>query len=77
LLSEDALRQKGYFDSKKVGNLITKCQRQEGHLVSERENMALVGILSTQLLDHLFLQSFPPTPIREPKDVLVFSPEQS
>jgi len=34
--------------------------------------MALVGILSTQLLDHMFIRHFPAYPIHEPKDVQVF-----
>jgi asparagine synthase (glutamine-hydrolysing) len=38
---------------------VAKCQQQEGRLVSERENMALVAILSTQLLDRQFIREFP------------------
>jgi asparagine synthase (glutamine-hydrolysing) len=59
LLSETALRRGGYFDPMKVMRLTTKCRQQYGRLVSERENMALVAILSTQLLDQQFVQSFP------------------
>ncbi len=59
LLSETALKRAGYFEPAKVQRLIGKCKQQEGKLVSERENMALVNILSTQLLDHQFIQSFP------------------
>ena len=58
LLSDRSIRENGYFDEKKVGGLIKKSSRQDGNLLSERENMALVGILSTQLLDHLFLKNF-------------------
>ncbi len=58
LLSESALRRAGYFDPDKVTRLIDKCVKREGQLTSERENMALVGILSTQLLDHLFISHF-------------------
>jgi asparagine synthase (glutamine-hydrolysing) len=67
LLSEAALRQTGYFHPGKVAKLVEKCRKQEGHLLSERENMALVGIISTQLLDYLFIQKFPPYTIREPE----------
>ncbi|MGQ9647780.1 MAG: asparagine synthase (glutamine-hydrolyzing) [Thermodesulfobacteriota bacterium] len=73
LLSGDALRQAGYFSPGKVTRLIEKCQKQEGYLLSERENMALVGILSTQLLDHLFIRNFPAYPICEPERLRIFS----
>lgn len=59
LLSESSLKQAGYFHPGKVGRLVAKCRKQEGRLVSERENMALVAILSTQLLDHQFVRNFP------------------
>jgi asparagine synthase (glutamine-hydrolysing) len=73
LLSENAIRRTGYFHPKKVMGLLAKCEKQEGHLVSERENMALVGILSTQLVDHLFIRHFPPHPVHEPEEVRIFS----
>ncbi len=59
LLSDTGLKRSGYFDPAKVQRLVTKCQQQEGRLVSERENMALVAILSTQLLDQQFIREFP------------------
>jgi len=59
MLSEPALKRAGYFDPVKVQRLTAKCRQQDGRLVSERENMALVAILSTQLLDHQFIQNFP------------------
>jgi len=73
LLSENTLRQTGYFHPGKVTKLIEKCRKQEGHLLSERENMALVGIISTQLLDYLFIRNFPPYPIHEPEIVKTFN----
>jgi asparagine synthase (glutamine-hydrolysing) len=72
LLSEHALRQTGYFHPGKVTKLLEKGQRQEGYLLSERENMALVGIISTQLLDHQFIQNFPPYPVNEPMNIKIF-----
>lgn len=59
LLSETAIKNAGYFDHKKTAKLVKKSQRQQGTLLSERENMALVGILSTQLLDFQFIKNFP------------------
>jgi asparagine synthase (glutamine-hydrolysing) len=58
LLSAQAIRQSGYFDAVKVARLVEKCHKQAGFLTSERENMALVGILSTQLLDEMFVRHF-------------------
>ena len=73
LLSESVIRQTGYFDPGKVKKLMEKCRKQEGFLLSERENMALVGIISTQLLDHLFIRNFPPYPIQEPDNIRVLT----
>jgi len=58
LLSEKAIQEYGYFDPQKTSRLVKKCQQQKGKLLSERENMALVGILSTQLLDFQFIKTF-------------------
>lgn len=58
LLSETVLRSSGYFDYKKVANLINKCRKSDATLLSERENMAVCGILSTQLIDHMFIRNF-------------------
>ncbi len=59
MLSDEALKRAGYFNPAKVQRLVGKCRQQEGRLASERENMALVAVLSTQLLDHQFIQQFP------------------
>jgi asparagine synthase (glutamine-hydrolysing) len=76
LLSESGITKTGYFDPKKVAILMAKCQRHEDRLLSERENMALVGILSTQLLHHHFVDKFPAYPAAEPKKVQVFRQEK-
>ncbi len=57
LLSESTIREYGYFDAKKTMRLLNKCRRQDGQLLSERENMGLVGILSTQLLHYQFVDN--------------------
>jgi hypothetical protein len=46
-----------------VGKLVQKCRA--GGRVSESEDMGLVGILSTQLLHHLFVEDFAHRPIKE------------
>ncbi len=58
LLSERSLKRAGCFDPARVGHLAEKCRQPSG-LSSERENMALAAILSTQLLDHQFIRNFP------------------
>jgi asparagine synthase (glutamine-hydrolysing) len=74
LLSAQAIRQSGYFNAIKVTNLVEKCHKQAGSLTSERENMALVGILSTQLLDDMFVRHFCPYPAPALQDVQVYGP---
>ncbi len=54
LLSTQALQTSGYFNPVAVGKLVQKA-RSENEL-SEVEEMALVGILSTQLLHQMYVQ---------------------
>jgi len=54
LLSENAIRERGYFDSVAVSNLVKKVM--DGTELSEVEDMALVGVLSTQLVDQIFIR---------------------
>lgn len=72
LLSERSLKEKGYFHPTKVAKLVEKVRRQDGQLLSERENMGLIGILSTQLLDEMFIKNFPYHPVIEPENVKVY-----
>ncbi len=62
LLTTSALEKTGIFDPKKVSRLVAKCCHNKGELQSERENMAVVGILSIQLLQEQFIQNFPEQP---------------
>ena len=71
--SSGGIRLTGYFNNAKVAKLSEKCRKQEGTLLSERENMALVGIISTQLLDHQFIRNFPAHPVQEPQNVKLFT----
>ena len=73
LLCEEALKTAGYFDPPKVQRLINKCRQQDGNLASERENMGLVAILSTQLLDFQFIQGFPTFDGPQPQHTVVES----
>lgn len=73
LLSADALNAAGYFNPEKVSRLVDKCRKQDGALLSERENMAVVGIISTQLLDHLFVRRYTSRSILEADNVQIYS----
>jgi asparagine synthase (glutamine-hydrolysing) len=57
VLSEDAVRRAGVFDPAAATHLWQKCRaRAESGQFSNTDNMALVAILSTQLLDHLLIR---------------------
>ncbi|MCB1778487.1 MAG: asparagine synthase (glutamine-hydrolyzing) [Candidatus Competibacteraceae bacterium] len=56
LLSAEKLKRYGYFDAKKVSFLLNKARR--GHAIAYKDNMALVGILSTQLCHAYFIERF-------------------
>ncbi|RJP77241.1 MAG: asparagine synthase (glutamine-hydrolyzing) [Desulfobacteraceae bacterium] len=73
MLSEHAIQKNGYFDEKKVAGLVKKSSGQNGMLLSERENMALAGILSTQLLDHLFISNFSQQAPYPNEDMVIFT----
>lgn len=70
-LSPESLADAGLFNPGKVGKLVQKCRRQNGSLLSERENMAVVGIISAQLLHRQFIRGFPANP-GEVENVRVF-----
>jgi asparagine synthase (glutamine-hydrolysing) len=61
MLSERYLGKTGYFNEKKVGHLIAKFEKNSSLPANETQNMALVGILSTQLLHHQYIDNFQPT----------------
>jgi len=56
LLSPPAVAAAGYFDPQAVARLVKKCRRDA--LVSESDDMALAGVLSTQLVHRLFVEDF-------------------
>lgn len=57
LLSAKAVEEAGVFDPSAVERLRHKCGA--GLRLSERDNMGLVGVISTQLLHHLFVDRGP------------------
>ncbi|MES9830463.1 MAG: asparagine synthase (glutamine-hydrolyzing) [Candidatus Thiodiazotropha sp.] len=54
LLSEDRIRKAGYYNPKTVNLLLKKCAR--GKALGFADNMAFVGILSSMLVDELFIE---------------------
>ncbi|MGZ4996451.1 MAG: asparagine synthase (glutamine-hydrolyzing) [Methylobacter sp.] len=56
LLSAEKLKHYGYFDAKKVGFLLKKAS--SGGSIAYKDNMALVGVLSTQLCHYFFIEKF-------------------
>ncbi len=61
LLSREAIDASGYFNAKSVTSLANKAAN--GNL-GEVDSMALVGILSTQLVHQLFVKDFQPKPAK-------------
>ena len=57
LLSTQKLNEYGYFDANRVQRLIKKIAT--GRAIGNTDNMALVGILSTQVWHHLYIENFP------------------
>ncbi len=56
LLSESTVKRFGYFDPKRTNLLVQKVKR--GRAIGHKDNMAFVGILSTQIWHHLFIEQF-------------------
>jgi asparagine synthase (glutamine-hydrolysing) len=56
LLSPDAIVRAGYFEPRAVRKLVEKCRNPLGP-VSAGDNMAFIGILSTQLLHSCYVKS--------------------
>jgi asparagine synthase (glutamine-hydrolysing) len=60
MLREGSVMEAGVFDANAVGQLWTKCQRRVEHgQFSNSDNMALVGVVSTQLLYDQFVRRTP------------------
>ena len=57
-VTKQSLKDTGIFNQKKVANLFKKCIANKKTLASESENMAIVGIFSTQLIHEKFIENF-------------------
>jgi len=65
-ISPESLRRVGIFSPAAVGGLVRRCQAGLSHALGE--NQAMVGVLSTQLWHHQFIEralSIPPLPASE------------
>lgn len=70
LLSESSLREAGLFHIEAVTKLVAKVD--QGQTLSETDDMALAGVLSSQLLHYRFLKNFRrAAPLSESDDVKV------
>ncbi len=70
LLSPESLRAAGFFKPQAVGQLVRKIQ--QGVPVGETDDMALAGIISTQLVHRQFVTHYTmPAPLSERDDVKV------
>ena len=58
MLSDDRIKEAGIFNVKHVNLLLSKMKNNK--MVSEIDNMALTGILSTQILYDLFTKKSKP-----------------
>jgi asparagine synthase (glutamine-hydrolysing) len=59
MLSRDLLTRYGYFNSDHVRTLVERMQNTPDDRIGERDDMAIAGIVSTQLLHHLFIEKNP------------------
>lgn len=55
-LNKNAITDAGYFDAKRVDMLVNKIKK--GRSISYKDNMAFVGILTTQVLHQLFIKQY-------------------
>ena len=70
LLSAEAIARSGYFLPNSVAQLVARVEGGRG--LGETDDMALAGILSTQLLHHQYITRFePPAPLSSSEDVEV------
>lgn len=74
MLNATTIRSYGYFDPAKVDRLVEKISNTGQ--VTEIENMALAGIISTQLLHHFFIEdNMLVSPYEKPANLVIFREE--
>jgi len=70
MLSASAIRQAGIFEPLKVERLLEKCRLAEAGNISESDEMAFVGVLSTMLLHDQFVARPSLAPAATPNKVI-------
>jgi asparagine synthase (glutamine-hydrolysing) len=68
LLASDAIAAAGFFNPAAVARLLAKCRSSAS--ISENDNMALAGIVSTQLWYETFIRRFDATAVNERTDIV-------
>jgi asparagine synthase (glutamine-hydrolysing) len=63
VLAPEKITATPYFEPAAVAALTEKFKRAEGRAAGARDDMALVGIVSLQLLHHHFIERFSPPPV--------------
>lgn len=77
LLSDVRVKRAGIFNPIMSGKLYEKCLKQSQVQMSFKDNMAFVGILSTQLLVDQFIENFDSRVINKVKEFRVWSDRSS
>jgi asparagine synthase (glutamine-hydrolysing) len=67
MVSDEYLDRVGLFDGQKVGKLFDRYRHGKVTVDNEVQNMAICGIISTQLLYYQFVENFPWKPVAELK----------
>jgi asparagine synthase (glutamine-hydrolysing) len=75
ILSHDSLKSFGLFDPGKVNNLVTKMHNQKD--IQEVDQMAITGIISTQLLYKMFIAETPDNNINDLGNVKIIYDDQA
>jgi asparagine synthase (glutamine-hydrolysing) len=72
ILSEKALAKAGIFNGQFVDRLKAKCAKLSHAHLSFKDNMSIIGILSTQLLQEQYIENFKATDKLDRKDFKVW-----
>jgi asparagine synthase (glutamine-hydrolysing) len=75
ILSQNSLKSFGLFDPEKVSNLVAKMYNQKD--IQEVDQMAITGIISTQLLYKMFIAEIPDNNIKDLGNVKVIYDDQA
>ena len=67
MVSDEYLKKVGFFNAQKVSKLFERYRAAETAADNEVQNMAIAGIISTQLLYHQFVENFPWKPVEKLK----------